>query len=87
MFNCILGVELAYVQLLKDALREYAIKNSWAIKYVMNDKVKVRAKCVEDCTFLLYPRVKANKKTFKVKNLNVNRTCRLVFNNPRIDFT
>lgn len=80
-------MEFLLVEVLKDAIREYAIKNSLAIRYIKNDKLKVRVACAEGCPFLLYARAMADKVTFKVKTLNANHDCALVFNNPRLDST
>ena len=38
----------------KDAITEYAMNGGWGVKFVKNDKLRVRAKCQPPCKFTAY---------------------------------
>jgi len=38
----------------KEAITEYVVKGGWGVKFVKNDKVRVRAKCQPPCKFTAY---------------------------------
>nr|POE55880.1 hypothetical protein CFP56_66001 [Quercus suber] len=42
------------VKQFKEAITEYAVKGGWGVKFVKNDKVRVRAKCQPPCKFIAY---------------------------------
>ena len=42
------------VKQFKEAIIEYVVKGGWGVKFVKNDKVRVRVKCQPPCKFTAY---------------------------------
>ncbi|KAL0008860.1 hypothetical protein SO802_010362 [Lithocarpus litseifolius] len=67
----------------KDAITEYAVKGGWGVKFVENDKVRVRAKCQPPCKFTAYLAKLPREMSWQLKTLNMEHTCTRSFKNPR----
>lgn len=57
-------MEFSNIKILKEAVRQYSIKNSRQIRYLKNDLRRIRVVCQEGCPFLLYASVLKDKQTF-----------------------
>jgi hypothetical protein len=53
----------------KEAMTEYAVEGGWGIKFVKNDKVRVRAVCQEGCKFVAYRTKLPRELSFQLKTL------------------
>ncbi|XP_062074277.1 uncharacterized protein LOC133778393 [Humulus lupulus] len=89
-FKFCLGMEFATVEQLRHALKEYFISNDREFVYVMNDQLRVRAKCRgKGCPWVLYARQQkgVDNKSFRVNTLVDRHECGIVFNNRLVDST
>nr|POF00114.1 hypothetical protein CFP56_15968 [Quercus suber] len=68
---------------LKEAITEYAVKGGWGVKFVKNDKVRVRAKCQPPCKFTAYLAKLPREMSWQLKTLNMEHTCTRSYKNPR----
>ncbi|XP_060972424.1 uncharacterized protein LOC115704296 [Cannabis sativa] len=80
-----LRMVFASKKVVKEALREYAIKNGRQIRFVKNDKRRIRVICQESCPFLFYASVMEDKIGYQIKKLIDEHDCQRVYNNKRID--
>lgn len=62
-------------------MREYAIKNGRNIKFIKNEKEKVRVMCSIGCPWIVYAIQVRDEKIFQVRTYNVEHTCGRVFKN------
>lgn len=53
---------------LKRAITEAAIKEGKEVKFSKNDLIRVRAKCGDDCGFLLFTSKTKTDKSLRIKN-------------------
>ena len=53
----------------KEAMTEYAVEGEWGIRFVKNDKVRVRAVCQEGCKFVSYLTKLPRELSFQLKTL------------------
>ena len=67
----------------KEAIIEYAVKGGWGVKFVKNDKVRVRAKCEPPCKFITYLAKLPKEMSWQLKTLNMEHTCTRSYKNPR----
>nr|POE50522.1 beta-galactosidase 6 [Quercus suber] len=67
----------------KEAITEYAVKGGWGVKFVKNDKVRVRAKCQPPCKFTAYLAKLLREMSWQLKTLNMEHTCTRSYKNPR----
>ena len=67
----------------KRALKECSIVKHRAVRLVKNDKGRDRAKCVEDCPWMVYASIESDGLSFKVKIINYQHTCGLDFSAKR----
>ena len=67
----------------KEAIIEYAVKCGWGVKFVKNDKVRVRAKCQLPCKFITYLAKLPKEMSWQLKTLNMEHTCTKSYKNPR----
>lgn len=79
-----LGVLFNSLNDFKDAINDYAVKGGWNIRFVKNDKTRVRAKCVEGCKWVAYCSKVQNERTFQLKTLVDEHTCSKSFKNRRL---
>ena len=70
-------------QQFKDAITEYAVKGGWGVKFVKNDKVRVRAQCQPPCKFTAYLAKLPREVSYQLKTLNLEHTCTRCYKNPR----
>ena len=68
----------------KRALKEYSILKHRAVKLVKNDKQRVRAKCVEGCSWIVFALMESDGFSLKVKTFNDEHSCGLNFSSKRI---
>ncbi|KAF4377479.1 hypothetical protein F8388_024970 [Cannabis sativa] len=81
-FKLLPEMEFASVTILRNAIKEYFIQINR--QYLVNDSRRVRVKCKgEGCEWMMFASVHGGRDsfTFKVKTLNEDHTCGLVFNN------
>ena len=57
------------------AVREYAIKNERNVKFVKNEKDKVRVVCSTGCPWVVYAAQVRDEKTFQGRTYNAEHTC------------
>lgn len=72
MDHPVLSVGLCFKNIkdLRMTLKQYAIRNSFDIEYVKNDKSCITAKCSnKDCKWRLHAYLSPGGQTFEVKNL------------------
>nr|POF21006.1 hypothetical protein CFP56_59200 [Quercus suber] len=67
----------------KDAITEYAVNGGWGVKFVKNDKLRVRAKCQPPCKFTAYLAKLPREMSYQLKTLNLEHTCTRSYKNPR----
>ena len=67
----------------KDAITEYAMNGGWGVKFVKNDKLRVRAKCQPPCKFTAYLAKLPREMSYQLKTLNMEHTCTRSYKNPR----
>ncbi|KAM6543142.1 hypothetical protein CsatB_007589 [Cannabis sativa] len=81
-------MEFATVTLLKDTIREYFIVNDMEFVFIANESNRVRVKCkAPGCKWMLFASLinKIEGKTMKVKKLENEHTCGMVFNNKKVN--
>ncbi|KAI5324399.1 hypothetical protein L3X38_033472 [Prunus dulcis] len=65
--------------LLIEAIKEHAIIHGREVKLIKNDKRRVQAKCVEDCSFQVYgSKIDIKEGTFAIKDLSLDHECGMV---------
>jgi ribosomal protein L24E len=64
-----LGMLFTSTNQFKEAMTEYAVEGGWGIRFVKNDKVRVRAVCQEGCKFVAYLEKLPRELTFQLKTL------------------
>ncbi|KAJ9700953.1 hypothetical protein PVL29_006333 [Vitis rotundifolia] len=69
---------------LQVVVREYAIKNGRNVKFVKNEKDKVRVVCSIGCPWVVYAAQVRDEKTFQLRTYNVEHTCGRVFKNNNL---
>ena len=67
----------------KDAITKYAVNGGWGVKFVKNDKLRVRAKCQPPCKFTAYLAKLPREISYQLKTLNLEHTCTRSYKNPR----
>ena len=55
----------------------------WGVRFVKNDKLRVRAKCQHPCKFTAYLAKMSREMTYQLKTLNLEHTCIRSYKNPR----
>ncbi|GMY12202.1 hypothetical protein FCV25MIE_07441 [Fagus crenata] len=65
-------------------MTEYAVEGGWGIRFVKNDKVRVRAVYQEGCKFVAYLAKFPRELTFQLKTLQLEHSCSRCFKNPRM---
>lgn len=61
------GLLFTSIAKFKVAMREYAIKNGRNMKFIKNEKEKVRVMCLIGCPWIVYATQVRDEKTFQVK--------------------
>uniref|UniRef100_A0A2N9HKG1 SWIM-type domain-containing protein n=1 Tax=Fagus sylvatica TaxID=28930 RepID=A0A2N9HKG1_FAGSY len=79
-----LGMLFTSTKQFKEAMTEYAVEGGWGIRFVKNDKVRVRAVCQEGCKFVAYLAKLPRELTFQLKTLQLEHSCSRCFKNPRM---
>jgi hypothetical protein len=79
-----LGMLFTSTEQFKEAMTEYAVEGGWGIRFVKNDKVRVRAVCQEGCKFVAYLAKLPRELTFQLKTLQLEHSCSRCFKNPRM---
>ncbi|GMY11921.1 hypothetical protein FCV25MIE_07160 [Fagus crenata] len=64
-----IGMFFTLTNQFKEAMTEYAVVGGWRIRFVKNDKVKVRAVCQEGCKFVAYLAKLLKELSFQLKTL------------------
>ncbi|KAL5557490.1 hypothetical protein UlMin_039726 [Ulmus minor] len=84
-----LGMTFDSADTFRKVVKAHAIKHKRDVKFKFNDKDMVRAVCNSDgCEWIVFASMlAAEKKTFKVKTLNDNHTCAMVFKNRFVNST
>ena len=67
----------------KDAITEYAVNGGWRVKFVKNDKLRVKAKCQPPCKFTTYLAKLPREMSYQLKTLNLEHTCTRSYKNSR----
>ena len=49
-----LGIEFPNIEAFRKAIREYAIKQHRAVRFVMNEKFRCRVKCKDPCPWMIF---------------------------------
>ena len=70
-----IGMVFLSVIEIRGAIHEYIVQNRVHIKYLKNDKQRVRAHCVEGCHWYLFAAPDSRTKSFVVKKYIGERTC------------
>lgn len=70
-----IGMVFLSVIELRGAIQEYIVQNRVHIKYLKNDKQRVRAHCVEGCPWYLFAAPDSRTKSFVVKKYIGEHTC------------
>ncbi|GMY12533.1 hypothetical protein FCV25MIE_07772 [Fagus crenata] len=68
----------------KEAMTDYVVEGEWGIKFVKNDKVRVRAVCQEGCKFVSYLTKLPRELTFQLKTLQLKHSCSRCYKSPRM---
>ncbi|KAF7823581.1 uncharacterized protein G2W53_021725 [Senna tora] len=72
-----LGMEFTNLDTFRQAIRDYAVAGSYDLKFVKNDKLRIRVKCSGKCPFLMYCARDNETNTFQVKTLvDIHKCCR-----------
>ncbi|GMY18093.1 hypothetical protein FCV25MIE_13332 [Fagus crenata] len=79
-----LGMLFTSTKQFKEAMTEYAVEGGWGIRFVKNDKVRIRAVCQEGCKFVAYLAKLPRELTFQLKTLQLEHSCNRCFKNPRM---
>ena len=53
----------------KEAITEYAMHGGWRIRFVKNDKVRVKVVCQQGCKFVAYLTKLPREMSFQLKTL------------------
>ncbi|XP_058776394.1 uncharacterized protein LOC131650710 [Vicia villosa] len=75
------GLEFGSLDEFKEAFTESSVLNGREIKYVKNDKARVRVVCKGNCGFLALVSKVGNKHTYRMKMWFGTHTCGRVLNN------
>ena len=67
----------------KEAITEYVVKGRWGVKFLKNDKVRVRVKCQPHCKFTTYLAKLPTEMSWQPKTLDMEHTCTRSYKNPR----
>ncbi|GMY06045.1 hypothetical protein FCV25MIE_01284 [Fagus crenata] len=79
-----LGMLFTSTKQFKEAIIEYAVEGGWGIRFVKNDKVRVRAICQEGCKFIAFLAKLPRELTFQLKTLQLEHSCSRCFKNPKM---
>ncbi|KAL5577242.1 hypothetical protein UlMin_018941 [Ulmus minor] len=84
-----IGMTFDSADTFRKAVRGHVVKHKRDVKFKVNDKDKVRAVCNSDGYewIVFASMLVSDKKTFKVKTLNDNHTCAMVFKNIFVNST
>lgn len=69
------GFVFPSVQVMRDAITEYGVRNRVQIKMPINDKKRIRAHCAEGCPWNLFASEDSRVKAFVVKTYNGGHNC------------
>ena len=75
----VIGMIFPTCDMLKRAIKAYAILSHKEVKLVKNDKARVRTKCVEGCPWTVFTLAESDGLSFKVKTINEEHKCGLSF--------
>lgn len=70
-----LGMKFLTATDLRRAIQEYTVQNRVQIKYVKNDKQRIRAHCSDDCPWYLFAAPDSRTTSFVVKTYVGDHTC------------
>ncbi|XP_027348125.1 uncharacterized protein LOC113859593 [Abrus precatorius] len=76
-----LGLEFGSIKEFKDAIRKYNVLNGKEIRFDLNDKTKVRARCRHCAEYSVYVSKVSNSETYKLNTLFNKHICGRVFHN------
>ena len=80
-----LGMKFATVDILRDAVREFAIQGGWEFGTVKSDKTRLRVICrAPNCPFLLFASKLQHCNTFKIKTFNPEHKCTRRWDNKMV---
>ena len=65
-------------------MTEYAVEGGWGIRFVKNDKVRVRAVCQQGCKFVVYLTKLPRELSFQLKTLQLEHSCSRCYKNLRL---
>ncbi|XP_028753990.1 uncharacterized protein LOC114734767 [Neltuma alba] len=70
------GQDFPSVQEFRDALQKYAMAHHFAYRYIKNDTVRARARCVcEDCPWRIFASWVPSDQSFRIKKMEEPHTC------------
>ncbi|KAK7259984.1 hypothetical protein RIF29_25648 [Crotalaria pallida] len=75
------GLEFTSLAVFKQAILEHSVLNGKSVKFVKNDKERVRVACKSDCGFVAYVARVGDSHTFRLKTLQPKHRCGRVFDN------
>ena len=58
----------------KEAITEYAVNGEWGVKFMKNDKLRVRAKCQPPYKLIAYLAKMSREMCYQLKTLNLEHT-------------
>ncbi|KAL6128364.1 hypothetical protein ACLB2K_071719 [Fragaria x ananassa] len=80
-----LGMKFATVDILRDAVREFAVQGGWEFGTVKSDKTRLRVICrAPNCPFLLFASKLQHCNTFKIKTFNPEHKCTRRWDNKMV---
>ncbi|XP_058733836.1 uncharacterized protein LOC131605506 [Vicia villosa] len=79
-YKWVLGTLFSTKEDFKEAVASYAVHNGRDLRFVQNDKTKVRVGCKEGCGWVSLCSKLPNEDTWQLRTLNDNHTCNREFN-------
>ncbi|KAF7147202.1 hypothetical protein RHSIM_Rhsim03G0174600 [Rhododendron simsii] len=76
------GMEFKTHDIFANAVKEYSIKHGKKIKFLKNDREKVRAKCEDGCDWLIYASYVPSDAVYRVKRYDAVQNCVRSFHVP-----
>ena len=78
------GLIFSNAKVFRKALR-YCVQKRFNFSYVHNDKIRVQAQCMEECTFYIFALKMRHSDSFQIKHFVDEHACGAQYENTKYD--
>ncbi|KAB1209664.1 hypothetical protein CJ030_MR6G029207, partial [Morella rubra] len=77
------GLVFPNAKVFRKALRQYCVQKKFDFAYLHNDKLRVQAQCMEECTFYIFASKMRKSDAFQIKHFVPTHACGVHYENTK----